>query len=62
MRGPLLALAVGLAFVLLTGVLAARLYSDIPFATDYRFLGPVVFALLGAGALIAFFLWLRRKR
>lgn len=62
MRGPLLALAAGLIFVLLTAVLAARLYSDLPAARDYSFLGPLIFALVGAAALIAFFLWLRRKR
>jgi len=62
MRGSFLALAVGVAFLIFTAVLSGQFYCDLPPATDYRFLGPILFALIGAGLLIALFLWLRRKR
>lgn len=61
MRGALLALLVGLGFLFGTGFLAWRLNSGLNLEEDYRFLGPVFFALLGAGILIAFFLFLRDK-
>lgn len=61
MRGALLALLVGLGFLSGTGFLAWRLNSGLNLEEDYRFLGPVFFALLGAGILIAFFLFLRGK-
>lgn len=62
MRGPLLALAAGLAFLGLTTALAWRFDAAMPLESDGAFWGPVLFILAGAAGLIAFFLWLARRR
>ncbi|HLW27759.1 MAG TPA: hypothetical protein VKY54_08490 [Kiloniellales bacterium] len=62
MRGAFLVLLVGLAFVVGTATLVWQFNSGLNLEEDYRFLGPLLFALLGAGVLIAFFLIIRRKR
>jgi len=61
-RGAWLALLVGLAFLFGTGFLVWQFNSSLNLEEDHRFLGPLFFALLGAGVLITFFLVLRGKR
>ena len=62
MRGPLLALAAGLCFLLGTALLSWRLYSGMELEEAGGFWGPVAFTAAGAAALIALFLWLGRRR
>lgn len=62
MRGPLLALAAGLIFVAGTAALVLDFSHGLDLGHDLRFLGPLAFILIGAGLLIGFFLWMRRKR
>lgn len=62
MRGPILVLAAGLVFVAGTAALVLDFSRGLELGHDLRFLGPIAFILVGAGLLIGFFLWLRRRR
>ncbi|MDF2096714.1 hypothetical protein [Aquibaculum arenosum] len=62
MRGPLLALAAGLIFIVGTAALVLDFSRDLDLGHDLRYLGPLAFILIGAGILIGFFLWMRSKR